>query len=381
MQREILLTGATGVLGSELVATLLRDPQTRLWLLIRARSDDELTRRLREVAAYACEGRASEGGERLRAVRGDVAQARLGMDTESYARVARATTHVIHAAADVRFDRSLDEAMRSVVGGMQEVVRLAQQPGPSGSAKKLEYVSTVGVAGRRTGLVLEESLPPAGHEFRNSYERAKAEAEHLLLAEMRNGLGATIHRPSMIVGDSLEGRVRSHQGFYFLVEYFLGLKGDTTLPDCGAILMDTVPVDYAANAIAHSTSSSESIGRILHLCSGQGASTIAQVINHARGLLLADGRELPPIEHIPLDRYREHLARRQAAGSRLHDMLAQFAPYFSDHIAFDNRQACRLFGAAGIQLPAAERYLTPVLRAYWASERGRRPKNEVASAM
>jgi thioester reductase-like protein len=368
MQREILLTGATGVLGSELVPELLADPQTRLWLLLRARSPQELDARLRDVAAFATRAGARNVEPRLRAVRGDVRLERLGMDRGDYARVAEVITHVIHSAADVRFDRSIDDARRSAVSSVGHVVALMRA---APLAIKLECISTVGVAGRRTGVILEEPQPLERDGFRNAYEQSKAEAEAALLAEMGTGFSATIHRPAMIVGHSSSGRIRAHQGFYFLVDYFLGLKSDTVVPACGDILMDTIPVDYVAKAIDYSTRTPQLNGAILHLCTGPSAWSVAQVTARARSLLLERGRELPAVTALPLERYLQHLAAESAAGSRFHQALTQFESYFGDFIAFDNRRAAALLAPAGLAVPPVESYLDTVLSAYWAGRGAR----------
>ena len=48
----VLVTGATGVIGSELVPLLLERPDCRVRLILRAKSQDHLRSRLAELAAY-----------------------------------------------------------------------------------------------------------------------------------------------------------------------------------------------------------------------------------------------------------------------------------------------------------------------------------------
>jgi hypothetical protein len=168
------------------------------------------------------------------------------------------------------------------------------------------------------------------------------------------------------VGHSQTGRVRSYQGFYFLVDYFLGLKGDAMLPDCGDIRMDTVPVDYVAKVIDHATRAPELNGKILHLCSGPLALSISDVVSRAKTLLAGRGVQTPPVTFLSLAQYAQHLAAKSgSSNSRFYGALSQFAPYFADRIDFDNRQANSLLGAARLSAPPVAGYLDIVLNAYF----------------
>ena len=56
---------------------------------------------------------------------------------------------------------------------------------------------------------------PEVRTFHNTYEQAKAEAEEYLYPFMADErLPITIHRPSMVVGDSMTGKAISFQVFY-----------------------------------------------------------------------------------------------------------------------------------------------------------------------
>ena len=112
-----------------------------------------------------------------------------------------------------------------------------------GAFEKLEFISTVGVAGNMSGTVPERAFGEA-RTFRNSYEEAKAEAETLLLQQIERGLPATIHRPSMVVGDSRDGTIIQFQVFYYLCEFLSGRRTVGVVPETHDIRLDVVPVDY-----------------------------------------------------------------------------------------------------------------------------------------
>ena len=362
-RREVFLSGATGVLGSQLALQLLEQPDTKLWLLIRARSQAQLEQRTAELNTYLTAQGARDLQTRVRCVRGDAELERYGIDTEQYARMSRSLTHVVHAAGDVHFQRTLDEARRTAVAGISNAITLARD---AERPRKLDYVSTVGVAGRRDGWIYEVPQPVDGTRYRNSYEHAKAEAELLLLAEMARGLPATIHRPTMIVGHSQTGQIKHPQAFYFMIDYFLGRKGDGIVPDCTSIPMDTVPVDYVARAIDRSLQRPQFTGEILHLSAGSAALRLGEVVARARAMLTLRGAQLPSISTLALEAHALHLADKCRQGSRFHQAISQFQPYFHDLIEFDNQRARALLEPEGITLPSVDSYLERVLSWHWA---------------
>lgn len=361
--REIFLTGATGVLGSQLAFQWLEQPRTKLWLLMRAGSHAALRERAAELIGYLTGLGARAVESRVECVRGDAEAPRFGMSDEDYARVSRAITHVVHAAGDVHFDRTLDEARATAISGVENAIALAR----AGDApRKLEYVSTVGVAGRRDGWIFEEPQPIDGRGYRNSYEHAKAEAEQYLLAQVQRGLPATIHRPTMIVGDSRTGQIRHPQAFQFIVDYFLGRRGDRVVPACSDTPIDTIPVDYVARAIECSLERPHFAGEILHLGSGTAALRVGELVARAQTFLERRGVARASLTQLDLDHYAAHVAARCAEGSRFHRALAQFQPYFGDLIEFDNRRARALLEPEGIAVPSVDSYLERVLERHWS---------------
>ena len=157
-------------------------------------------------------------------------------------------THIIHAAGNVRLNQTWSAAKRSAVDSARSILDFSKACQQNGQFRKLEMISTVGVAVATPGLIRERLYDNPRH-FRNTYEAAKAEAETLVWAALCEGLPGTIHRPSMIVGDSRTGRIRQFQVFYHLSEFLTGRKTWGVVPETNDAKLDIVSVDYVAQAI------------------------------------------------------------------------------------------------------------------------------------
>jgi nucleoside-diphosphate-sugar epimerase len=230
MWRQILVTGATGVLGIPLVRELLRQGcAERIGLLIRpaARGAEE---RFRDLV-----GRLDGMGAATRPlflVEGDL----LGSwDREEMCR--RDTEVVLHAAADTRF-RADDRKQELVnVQGTRRALEWAR------GCPRLSHailVSTTCVAGARTGTVAETSAPQP-QEFINPYERSKWQAERLATDA---GLPIHVVRLSTCVGSRWDGEFAApgafHHSLRWLYHGFVPM-----MPGSRSTRVDFIPTDIA----------------------------------------------------------------------------------------------------------------------------------------
>lgn len=361
------ITGATGVLGSAIVRELLRHSSHRLVLLVRAKDDAALQTRVEQLLAFMGVDSSITRG-RIEPIRGDTELTEFGLSSHDYAMLGSSVTHIIHSAAIVRMNLPLDIARRAAVVAAENALQLARLCQANGVLQKVEMVSTVGVGGRRRGPLPEKWLNEP-RSFHNTYEHAKAEAEAVMEHQVKDGLPLTVHRPSMIVGNSHDGSIPHFQIFYHLVEFIAGRRTWGVLPDLIHHHVDLVPADYVARAILWSSSHPLATGKVLHLCSGPDRAISLDrlriiVLNkfRERGLAAPRGHMLPAAWFNAFIRLAAPLASKRL--KRALSTLPIFLDYLSEDQVFANLQTRELLEPAGLVLPETDAFLNPVLDYY-----------------
>jgi thioester reductase-like protein len=241
----VLLTGATGFVGMELLVRLLEQTDRDVVALVRADDDAAARVRIDELLKTLIEpARRNAYRSRVQGVAADLEQPGLGLAATTRAALVASVATVVHCAASVSFTLELDDARRINVEGTREILRLACDAHEHGSLDRFVHVSTAYVAGERDGRARERQ-GDVGQRFRNTYERTKLEAERLV---HDSGLPAAILRPSVIVGDSVTGWTPSFNVIYWpLQAYARGLFDP--IPGDGDAPIDIVPVDVVANSL------------------------------------------------------------------------------------------------------------------------------------
>lgn len=371
--KTYFVTGATGAIGSALIPILLHDSQVGVRLLLRAKSDDDLASRLDDLFRFwQVPASDLDTRSRVKAMRGDVTENRFALDADAYQSVCSECTHIIHSAGNVRMNLPIDQARHSSVDSARNIIELAHR---CRQLEKVDFVSTVGVGGRTSGAVPEDWITTM-RGFHNSYEQAKAEAEDVIHDEQLRGLPLTVHRPSMVVGDTISGRIIHFQVFYHLCEFLSGQRTLGLAPGFGAARLDIIPADYVAQVIAWSSVNVASCGRILHSCSGPemalALGPLREIVRHA---FAAAGRRLPPVISLPSGVFRALLSGVSVfmpdEARRAIKTLPVFLDYLATEQTFANSRTQALLSAAGLAVPAPSTYLEKVLSYYLENTRRR----------
>ncbi|HEV2777019.1 MAG TPA: SDR family oxidoreductase [Solirubrobacteraceae bacterium] len=319
----LLLTGATGFVGMELLARLLEQTDLDVVALVRAADDRAAQARIDDLLETLVAPGVRPHRGRVRALAADLESPGLGLSPLSSDRLSSMVTTVVHCAASISFTLPLDEARRINVEGTREVVKLASLAYARGSLERFVHVSTAYVAGDRDGLVSEHD-GDVGQSFRNTYEQTKLEAEQIVTD---SGLPAAIVRPSVIVGDSATGWTQAFNVIYWPLQAFArGLF--PTVPGDPRACLDIVPVDTVADALLELVRGPVR-GGAFHIVAGDEAPTNAELATMA-----AEAFDAEPPVFVALG---EDEGAEKRAGA--------LVPYFSVRCTFDARRARDLLGA------------------------------------
>jgi len=344
----VLLTGATGFLGVEVLARLLEDTDHDVIALVRGEDDAAAQTRVDELLKTIVAPGARPPGGRVRALAADLESPGLGLSPTFREEIAGEVSAVVHCAASISFTLPIEDARRINVEGTREVVKLALEAQERGALERFVHVSTAYVAGDRIGLVSEHD-GDVGQGFRNTYERTKLEAEEVV---RESGLPAAIVRPSVIVGDSVTGWTQAFNVIYWPLQAFARGLFPTVPADPGACL-DIVPVDVVADALLELVRGPVR-GGAFHIVAGNSAPTNARLATMA-----AEAFDAEPPRFV---RPGEDARAEQRAGALL--------PYFRVRCTFDARRAKELLGATP---PALEDYFPSLMRYARESSWGKEP--------
>src|SRR4051795_4752326 len=186
--------------------------------------------------------RAPEGVEVLP---GDIGERRLGLDDDTYGRLAGEVTEVHHLAAIYNLAVPLELAQKVNVDGTGNILELCRD---CDALERLHYVSTAYVAGDRHGSVYEHELV-LGQQFKNHYESTKFQAE-LWVRDQMDKVPTTIYRPAIVVGDSQTGETQKFDGPYYMLRVVsVAEQRPLPIPQFGRAEapFNVVPVDFVVD--------------------------------------------------------------------------------------------------------------------------------------
>jgi nucleoside-diphosphate-sugar epimerase len=347
----IALTGATGFLGSHLMASLL----TKGYNIIvfgRSAKNESLNERIARLLKWF---EIDNFSGQVTYIDTDLSQDNLGIEEGEYSRLCSVVGSVIHCASDTSFsENKREKVMAANINNLKGILEFSK----NANVNFFHYISTAYVAG--TGMTYCKEILSSAKTFTNVYEESKAAAENIISGFcQKNSINLSIIRPSIVYGDSQNGRslkfnalyfpIRSAQsirdiylndlnnnggikaaknGIYIDKDGYLFLPLKIYLPREGDL--NIIPVDYFVNATV----------KIIENCSGSGIyhltnnspTTMKIVAEYYQHLMKVRGVEI--IYGNPRDNIE-----RNPAEELFDRFIEPYRPYLSDNRVFDRTNA------------------------------------------
>ncbi|MFB8007970.1 thioester reductase domain-containing protein [Nocardia sp. NPDC056000] len=195
--KRILLTGATGFLGSHMLLDLLRHSEAHVVCLVRGEDEEAGARRLADALRGFSLPWSAEVRRRITVLPGDIRSPRLGLSDEQWNSLALETDSIVSVAAAVDFLRGYSSLRQSNVLSALTLAELAV----TGRIKPLHHVSSIAVF-NEIGIASMGEDDAVAHidKLGAGYDKTKWAAEAALRRAREHGLVVTFLRPGGIGG-------------------------------------------------------------------------------------------------------------------------------------------------------------------------------------
>lgn len=327
---NIFLTGATGLVGGELLVTLSkRKDVDKVFCLLRAKTYEDAMGRLEAVFALHND---EFDTSRIIPVLGNLFDNNLTQllkENEALWKV----DIIIHSAANTSFSRFNDELVEKAnIGGLTKILLWAKQ---LPQLKTFLYIGTATICGKdvKDRVVHEDESPnlSATHLVKYTYTKMLGE---LLLREHLRPDQVLVARPSIIMGDSRPIMPRSPVILWAMAT----INHLRLIPVNEHAQLDIIPVDYAADAIVRLLFANRK-HQEYHISAGEAGATTALKLSKT---LAAYFDDMPPFNFISktmLNQVKHWTRNRLAPESELYN-YRRYLDYWKE--AFQDKSKLRL---------------------------------------
>lgn len=268
-QEHILLTGATGFLGSHILYELMHRSNAVIYCLIRshARYPDPMNRLTEVMARYYGNGIGALLKDRVIIVEGDLEQEDLGLRPSDRHLLEEHVDSIMHCAAEVKHFGDAEYFSRVNTVSTERLLELARR----NPQIRFHYISTLGIpeelalSGQWEAFVNSAVYPQEAY-VENVYTQSKLKAERsVVLACEKHGMPVTVYRVGNLCCRSDNGLFQSNidnNAFYRMLKAMILLG----VAPRAHYHVDITPVDYAGSAIAALAQRQDSVGGMFHIC-------------------------------------------------------------------------------------------------------------------
>ncbi|KAH7133939.1 hypothetical protein EDB81DRAFT_695655 [Dactylonectria macrodidyma] len=321
----VVLTGATGSLGSHLAASLVSQSAVGTVVCVNRRSSTPVERR--QMEAFSSRGiqLSSDELSKLRILEADSSKSRLGLAESEYTWLVQHGTHIVHNAWPMSGTRSV-RAFEPQFQSLRNLLDLARDMACANRGPRISFqlVSSIGVVGHATGPRIREERVPMASVLPIGYCEAKWICERMLDETLHKYPGrfrAMVVRPGQIAGSSVSGFWNPVEHFAFLVKSAQALR---MWPDFDGVLQ-WVPVNHVAGTMVDllriGDGNAPECYPVYHIDNpvGQPWTEMSRVLAGALGI--PSDRVIPFRKWVRMVRHSPLLAETENPAARLIDFL------------------------------------------------------------
>ncbi|WP_177214581.1 amino acid adenylation domain-containing protein [Anaeromicropila populeti] len=249
---KIILMGATGFLGINVLNALLTMTDACIYVIIRGKSLEEANERLKQKFSFYFEECVyRQNINRIVVFNGDLTEQYFGLNENEYNKLADNIECIINCAANVSHYGDYSKFYKINVGGVEKLIKFAM----TGKNKVLNHISTTGVARGKVEdkdfVVYTEDDCDLGQVIESPYNLTKLEAEKIIHDARKQGLKANIMRVGNLVFNTETGKFQENieeSGLYALIKAFVKIKA---FPNIENGAFEFSYVNYVSQAIVN----------------------------------------------------------------------------------------------------------------------------------
>lgn len=248
-KKNILLTGATGFVGSHILYELLKQTNGEIFVIVRGGSEEEgferVKKKLMELQIWE-----ESSADRIHAICGNLEQLQLGISDSLWKLLSNTIDLIIHDAAYVNLIGTYEKHYEPNVVSTLQLLELAR----IGKYKRFVYVSTSGIFGglyqpqdfEEGYTIMEDAKIPTVRSI-FAYVRTKWVADQLVQQAAKQGIDTAIFRLPHVGSDKITGCFNQGDIFWSRLKAFSKLGKAPVIEH----LFYVIPVDYLAKTLVH----------------------------------------------------------------------------------------------------------------------------------
>lgn len=257
--QTILVTGATGFLGSHIMNKLIEEGKNVILLVRGETAEKRIQDMMNNYFNKALNAQ-------ITIINGDLTKQNLGLDREVFKQLAWEIDAVIHSAADVRHFGDREHFEKVNVQGTKNVFGLVD----INSKIVFHHISTVGIiqdllAEGKWDLFKGATEIPDHLQLESVYTDTKMEAEKWILDQSKEGKQVFIYRMGNLTGRYSDGRFQNNineNSFYRMLKLMILVNKAPKVQ----WMVDFTPIDFAAEVVVQSLRTKKHTQRVYHVC-------------------------------------------------------------------------------------------------------------------